>query len=111
MNKTNDAENIAKGVLSYLKRNGREYLLEGIIERLQSQLPYYEKAVVLTARELSEAEKYKAKELASKFIKKKEFEVSYEVDESILDGMKIIWGDESWDISLASQIRGLYEKV
>jgi len=62
------------------------------------------KVSVYTPKKLTKTEEVKANQLVKRLTGEKVDEVSYIVDENLLDGLKFVYKDKMWDFSLQNQI-------
>lgn len=105
---TTDIQKIAEALFSYLEKNvpesQREELIELLIKKLNQEKDrvIIQSAVALTAEEKKALEKY----LENKV---KTDNLEYQIDKSILGGLKIKIGDNLIDRSLATKIKQIGE--
>lgn len=105
----NKAEIIAGSILSLLKKNKEEYLLDEIIKKL-STASLNEKVRVYSPKVLAKEEAARVQELAGKLSSNKKISVEFVVDRTLIDGLRIEYKDKLWDLSLSKQINSLFEK-
>jgi len=110
-NDNNRPENIAKGLLEFLKKTGQEQLLPEIINNLKKALLPQSSALVLSPIELSAIQKIKTQQLITKLAKQQVIDINFKVDSQVVDGLKIIVGDQVWDLTMAGQINQLADKL
>lgn len=104
MDKQNKVDIIIKGFLSFLKKENCLELLPQILSRLTT-LSTIDRIKVVSPIELDALKREKIQKLIKKLTGLKNFEVNYETDESIIDGIKIMYQDKMWDMSLSTQIK------
>lgn len=68
-----------------------------------------DKAIVYTPTKLSDQEKLKAKNLVKQLTGESLEEVSFLEDQKLIDGLKIIYKDKLWDLSLQNQLSSIVE--
>ena len=105
-----ELEEIVQGFLSFLKKTKKTSLLPRIVERLKKELPagkvaYAKMASLPTPAEEKEIEKYVEKVFGEKL------KVQFEVDPSLLAGLRLEVDDRVFDQSLKGRLKDLKEKI
>jgi F0F1-type ATP synthase delta subunit len=108
-NKQKRIEAIAKGVISYLEKGGEVALLSGVITELKKKLAVEDVATVWTPVEISAYEKKQAIRLVGNLVKKEKFEIQFKFDSEMIDGIKVKYKDQVWDLSMAGKLKTLAE--
>lgn len=103
---------IARGLLSYLKKTNQESLLPLIVEELKTKIQAEkDTATVFSPCSLSLLQKQKAVKLAQRLTGLNNLKTKFAVDANLIDGLKVRLDDRVWDLSLASQINQLKDKL
>lgn len=98
-----EAKAIAKAFLNYLSEKGSSLLLPEIVNELKKEIEKMKKNVVIsTPIVLTADQKKSAVKLAHKLIGSSDVEIKYISDKTILDGIRVEYGDKVWDYTLAS---------
>lgn len=101
---------IIKGFLTFLKKSKQEYLLPLFVEKLK-KIKDLEKIEIFSPVCLNETQKNKASEMARKLTNDNDSVIEYQIDPTLIDGLKIRYQDRVWDISLSSQINQLLNQL
>ncbi len=100
------AKEIAKVIIDYLDKKGAANALPTVIEILQKR-GRENSVYVYTPRELKKNERLNLEIMFKKLTDTDVVNFSFIKDESLLDGVKIMYKDKIWDFSLAGQLRKL----
>jgi len=100
------AEQIVSGVINFLKKRKKDYLITSVISELH-KFESTKRAVVFAPTNLKESEKKNVLSVISKLTGEKIESVDFRLDESLIDGLKIIYDDRLWDFSLSSQLKNI----
>lgn len=104
MNDKKIVKAISSSVIEYLTKNKRLDLLQAVIDSLNNLL--IDDVVVESARDLSQQEKLKVGKLIAEKVGLRN-NIVYKTNQSLMDGLRIIYKDKLWDMSLVSQISKL----
>ncbi len=104
------AAQIASGVIDFLKKIGKEEALPSIVELLQKEQSL-KKAYVYTPMVLKEVERKKITREIIRITGEAIESFVFEIDENLIDGVKIYYKDKLWDFSLSSQISKFLSKT
>jgi F0F1-type ATP synthase delta subunit len=106
MNNSKIAKEIADGVIEYLNKKGKITLLSEVIKNLK-ETEFSKDAFIFSPIALNQKETEKAKKLVYKLSNEQPGKVNVIVDESLIDGLKIVYKDNQWDFSVAGEISSL----
>lgn len=98
---------IAHKIYSYLVKTHQEGLAADVAKKLGEISGNLNKATVITPVVLSPAQKKRATELVARLTKLKEIEIEFKKEPKLVDGIKVIYGDKVWDLSLSGQVESL----
>lgn len=103
--KSEESKKIALAFLAYLKKTKKGDLLALIVDELTVKVKKQSSVVIITTPSIFGAsDRKKAIKFATKLVKGKKIDTEFEIDPSLLDGMKIRYKDKVWDMSLQSKI-------
>lgn len=98
---------IARKIYSYLVKTHQESLAGEVAKKLGEISGNLNKATVITPVALSLVEQKKAVELVARLTKHKKIEIDFKEEPKLVDGIKVIYGDKVWDLSLSGQVESL----
>lgn len=100
------AKAVSQAVIEYLTSKNAVGSLDLIIEYLQKALGS-KKAIVYTPRKLRSSEKERIKGIVGKLVGFKVKNFTFQTDEALIDGFKVVVEDKVWDFSLSGQLKTL----
>lgn len=110
MSDKSEATSIAEGLLKYLEVNDKKYLLPQVLAILSKANPgNKEIATVYSLSELSEKQQQRVRKILEE--KYGVVDTEFEIDETLVGGLKIVLGDEVLDLSFKQKLDQLiYDK-
>ncbi|OGM20532.1 hypothetical protein A2714_04040 [Candidatus Woesebacteria bacterium RIFCSPHIGHO2_01_FULL_38_9] len=100
------AKEVAEVVIDYLEKNGVASALPMVLDLLRKKSAQ-NSVYIYTPRELKKDERLSLKKMFTKLTDTNVDKFSFVKDESLLDGVKIMYKDRVWDFSLSGQLKSL----